>query len=51
MNNRSRGKESNDDKLFGTLKMQQKIKEAVADMSHLLSRGYGEKSTLYLQLY
>jgi hypothetical protein len=45
---KNRGKESDDDKLFGNEKVSLKIKEAVLDMSHLLSRGYAEKSTLAL---
>jgi hypothetical protein len=45
---KNRGKESDDDKLFGDAKMRHKIMEAVEDMSHLLSRVYAEKSTLAL---
>ena len=41
---KNRGKEASDDALFGTLKIQAKLKEAVTDMQYLLSRGYGEKS-------
>jgi hypothetical protein len=41
---RSRGKEGRDDSLFGTEKMQLRIKEAVSDLSFLLERGYGEVS-------
>lgn len=47
-NLKNRGKEASDDVLFGTLKMQEKLKEAVADMHYFLSRGYGEKATLIL---
>lgn len=47
-NLKNRGKEASDDVLFGSLKMQEKIKEAVADMHYFLSRGYGEKATLAL---
>ncbi|PIF30658.1 hypothetical protein CLU81_1103 [Flavobacterium sp. 9] len=47
-NLKNRGKEASDDVLFGTLKMQEKLKEAVADMHYFLSRGYGEKATLVL---
>mgnify|MGYP003574872037 CR=1 FL=1 len=47
-NLKNRGKEASDDALFGTLKIQQKLKEAVADMHYFLSRGYGEKATLVL---
>ena len=47
-NNRNRGKNSNDDVLFGSDKIQQKLKEAVSDMHYLLSRGYAEKSSLQL---
>ena len=45
---RNRGKNSNDDQLFGSDKIQQKLKEAVSDMHYLLSRGYAEKSSLQL---
>lgn len=47
-NLKNRGKEASDDVLFGTLKIQLKLKEAVADMHYFLSRGYGEKATLAL---
>lgn len=47
-NLKNRGKEASDDALFGTAKMQLKLKEAVTDMHYFLSRGYGEKSTLSL---
>ncbi|MEO1031134.1 MAG: DUF434 domain-containing protein [Bacteroidota bacterium] len=47
-NNRNRGKNSNDDTLFGTEENQLKLKEAVSDMHYLLSRGYAEKSSLQL---
>ncbi|MFC0780055.1 DUF434 domain-containing protein [Flavobacterium sp. HJSW_4] len=47
-NPKNRGKEASDDALFGTEKMQFKLKEAVTDMHYFLSRGYGEKSTLVL---
>jgi hypothetical protein len=45
---RNRGKNSNDDILFGSKKLQLKFKEAIKDMFYLLSRGYGEKSSLQL---
>jgi hypothetical protein len=45
---KNRGKESDDDKLFGSKMARRKIKEAVEDMSYLLSRGYAEKSSLVL---
>ncbi len=45
---RNRGKDSNDDVLFGSKKIQQKLKEAIVDMHYLLSRGYAEKSSLQL---
>jgi hypothetical protein len=45
---RNRGKNSNDDALFGSKKLQLKFKEAIKDMFYLLSRGYGEKSSLQL---
>lgn len=45
---KNRGKEASDDTLFGTEKVQLKLKEAVTDLSYFLSRGYGEKATLAL---
>ncbi|MBR9915465.1 MAG: DUF434 domain-containing protein [Algicola sp.] len=45
---RNRGQNSNDDQLFGGDLMQHKIKQAVADMQYLLSRGFAEKSSLQL---
>lgn len=45
---KNRGKEASDDNLFGTEKIQLKLKEAVTDLSYFLSRGYGEKATLAL---
>ncbi|WP_412987311.1 DUF434 domain-containing protein [Pontimicrobium sp. IMCC45349] len=47
-NKRNRGKNSNDDALFGSKKLQIKFKEAIKDMLYLLSRGYAEKSSLQL---
>ncbi|GAA3777008.1 DUF434 domain-containing protein [Flavobacterium ginsengiterrae] len=47
-NLKNRGKEASDDALFGNVKMQFKLKEAVTDMHYFLSRGYGEKATLVL---
>lgn len=47
-NQRNRGKNSNDDQLFGSERVHQTLKEAVADMHYLLSRGYAEKSSLQL---
>lgn len=44
----NRGKESNDDKLFGTEKMRVALKHAVEDLCHLMSRGYTAKSALVL---
>ncbi len=44
---RNRGKESNDDKIFGK-KWLPILKEAVTDMSYLLTRGYSERSSLQL---
>ena len=44
---RNRGKESNDDKLFGK-KWQPIFIEAIHDVSFLLTRGYGEKSSVQL---
>lgn len=45
---KNRGKEASDDILFGTEKIQLRLKEAVTDLSYFLSRGYGEKATLAL---
>ncbi len=45
---KNRGKQGRDDYLFGEAFMQRKIKEAVADMSFLLERGYGESSSCEL---
>ncbi|MTH15548.1 DUF434 domain-containing protein [Flavobacterium sp. LC2016-01] len=47
-NLKNRGKEASDDTLFGTEKIQLKLKEAVTDLSYFLTRGYGEKATLAL---
>lgn len=47
MPQRNRGKHPNDDKLFNE-KWQAIIKEAVFDLSYLLTKGYGEKSALQL---
>ncbi|SHM31993.1 DUF434 domain-containing protein [Flavobacterium chilense] len=47
-NLKNRGKEASDDTLFGTEKIQLKLKEAVVDMHYFLNRGYGEKATLAL---
>lgn len=47
-NQKNRGKESSDDKLFGTAKMRTAIQLAVEDLSHLLSRGYAQKSCVSL---
>jgi hypothetical protein len=47
-NLKNRGKEGRDDLLFGTPKMQDKIKEAITDMCYLLSRGYAQKSSIQL---
>ena len=47
MAQRNRGKHPNDDKLF-TEKWQNILKEAVVDLSYLLTKGYGEKSALQL---
>lgn len=45
---KNRGKETGDEKLFGPEKMRLRLKEAVTDMSHLLTRGYGPRSALVL---
>jgi hypothetical protein len=47
-NQRNRGKNSNDDYLFGSELIQQKLKEAIVDIHYLRSRGYAEKSSLQL---
>lgn len=44
---RNRGKESNDDKLFSD-RCLPILGEAVEDMSYLLTRGYGERSSLQI---
>jgi hypothetical protein len=41
---RHRGKNSQDDKLFGSEEQQNLLREAVRDLSFLLNRGYAEKS-------
>ncbi|EDP98277.1 DUF434 domain-containing protein [Kordia algicida OT-1] len=48
MTKRSRGKEGSDDRLFGDPKMQAKMREAIKDISYLLSRGFSEKSSVPL---
>ncbi|NQY06415.1 MAG: DUF434 domain-containing protein [Flavobacteriaceae bacterium] len=48
MTTRNRGKEGSDDRLFGDIKMQEHLKEAVQDMCYLLTRGFAEKSALQL---
>lgn len=48
MTQTNRGKESSDEKLFGTEKMRVLLKEAVEDLSHLMSRGYAQRSALPL---
>lgn len=45
---KNRGKESGDEQLFAPEKMRLRLKAAVEDMSHLLTRGYGARSTLLL---
>ncbi|OUS01554.1 hypothetical protein A9Q86_07190 [Flavobacteriales bacterium 33_180_T64] len=47
-NQRNRGKNSNDDSLFGSKNNRQKFKDAIVDMRYLLTRGYAEKSSLQL---
>ena len=47
-NQRNRGKNANDDSLFGSENIQKKLKEAIIDMRYLLSKGYAEKSSLQL---
>lgn len=47
-NTRNRGKNSNDETLFGSVENQQKLREAVKDMHYLLSHGYAERSSLKL---
>ncbi|WP_343605526.1 DUF434 domain-containing protein [Fluviicola sp.] len=48
MSQSSRGKEPSDDKLFGSDSVRQKLKDAVADLGHLMGRGYAQKSALAL---
>lgn len=48
MPTRNRGKEGSDDRLFGDPKMQSKMREAIKDLSYLLSRRFSEKSSLSL---
>ncbi|MBC8755434.1 DUF434 domain-containing protein [Kordia sp. YSTF-M3] len=48
MATKNRGKEGSDDRLFGNKKMQKKMREAIKDVSYLLSRGFSEKSSLQL---
>jgi len=43
-----RGKHSNDDKNFASAKQQNQLKEAVADLSFLMERGYSDRSALPL---
>lgn len=45
---KNRGKSSEDDSLFSTVKEQQKIQQALADLFYLLSRDYPLKSSLAL---
>jgi hypothetical protein len=45
MNNRNRGKNTDDDTLFGSAKQLEKMKSAVQDMQYLLSRNYAEKAS------
>ena len=47
-NERNRGKNPGDDKLFGTARMQTRLKSAVDDLSLLLSRVYPPRSSLAL---
>ncbi|TSE04271.1 MULTISPECIES: DUF434 domain-containing protein [Aquimarina] len=48
MTTRNRGREASDDRLFGVMSMQKKLKEAAKDMLYLLSRGFAEKSSVQL---
>ncbi|WP_281988904.1 DUF434 domain-containing protein [Aquimarina aggregata] len=48
MTTRNRGKEASDDRLFGDLIIQEKLKESLKDIYYLLSRGFAEKSTVQL---
>ncbi|MFP9115155.1 DUF434 domain-containing protein [Flavobacterium sp. RHBU_3] len=45
---RSRGKSSEDDALFGNIRQQDKLREALQDMYYLLSRDYPVKASLIL---
>lgn len=44
-NNRNRGKNTEDDSLFGSEKQLNKLKSAIQDMQYLLSRGFAEKAS------
>ncbi len=46
MTTRNRGKEANDDALFGSTKAKNALSEAVQDVSYLLGRGYSNKSSV-----
>ncbi|MNJ86226.1 hypothetical protein D3C87_37170 [compost metagenome] len=48
MGQTNRGKEPSDDKLFGPETVHVKLKYAVDDLSHLMGRGYAQKSALAL---
>ncbi|MDA3613652.1 DUF434 domain-containing protein [Polluticaenibacter yanchengensis] len=48
MNTRNRGRNSGDDLLFGNANAVSRLKEAVADMHYLLSRGFAEKASAEL---
>ena len=45
---KDRGKSSEDDELFGTVKQQNKLHQGLEDMNYLLSRDYPAKSSLTL---
>lgn len=48
MGQTNRGKEPSDDKLFGSNAVHAKLKDAVDDLSHLMGRGYAQKSAVAL---
>lgn len=48
MGQTNRGKEPSDDKLFSTESVRIKLRDAMDDLSHLMGRGYAQKSALAL---
>lgn len=45
---KNRGKNSGDDKLFGSAKVRERMLLAVEDLNYLMGRGYAQKSALLL---